>query len=142
MATPTRTVDVGIESQSTVSAVEIGLSRTRTDMQATRTSLRAVGRIDEGGFQASGQGLVGGEGLQLCKRPAVQMSEHPAPGPISDARQILKDDSLPVCFRLGHNLLGDTVVRVPDKSMLPSRDTAQHAPGCATAVGLETRSTR
>ena len=109
-------------------------------MQATRTSLRGVGRIDEGGFNASGQGLVRREGLQLRKRPAVQMSEHPAPGPISDARQILKDDSLPVCFRLGHNLLRHAVVRVPDKSMLPSRDTPQHTPGCATAVGLETRS--
>src|ERR1700732_1322719 len=56
-------------------------------MQATRTSWRGVGRIDEGGFKASGQGLV--------------------------------------FARLGHNLLRDAVVRVCDKSILPSRDTPQ-----------------
>jgi len=71
-------------------------------MQATRTSLRGVGRIDEGAFKASGQGLV--------------------------------------FARLGHNLLRDAVVRVCDKSILPSRDTPQHTPGCATAVGLQTGS--
>src|ERR1700687_1814317 len=90
--------------------------------ESLRRKIRSLA-LTTAGFKASGQGLVRREGLQLRKRPAVQMSEHPAPGPISDARQILKDDSLPVCFRLGHNLLGDAVVRVPDKSMLPSRDT-------------------
>src|SRR3984893_3264745 len=71
-------------------------------MQATRTSWRGAGRIDEGAFKASVQGLV--------------------------------------FARLGHNLLRDAVVRVCDKSILPSRDTPQHTPGRATAVGLQTSS--
>jgi len=135
----TRTVQIRIDAESTVSAVEVGLRRTRTDMQATRATFGRISRIDRSDFNACGSRLVFDKATELGERPAVQVSGHKPFRPPAYARQIFQDDALPALIGAGNDALADAVVRVRDKSILAPGDTLEHALGGAAAVGLETR---
>lgn len=135
----TRTVQIRVDAEPTVSAVEVRLRRTRTDMQTARAAFRRISRIDGGDFNACGSRLVFDKAAELRERPTVQMFGHVSLGASADARQIFQDNALPVSFGVRDDALTDAMVRVRDKSILASRDTPQHALGGAAAVGLETR---
>ncbi len=134
-----RSVYVGVKPQSTVRAVEIRLSGTRTDMQTTRTTFRSVGGIDRHALNTGGSRLVFDKTAELSERPTMEVFGHKPLGTSADARQIFQDDALPVSFGVRDEALADAVVDVRDKSILPSRDTPQHTLGGAAGVGLETR---
>lgn len=136
----TRTIYVGIKPQSTVSAVKVGLRRTRTDMQATRTAPGRESRIDRSNLNARGGGFVFDKATELGERPSVQMFGHVSLGVPADAGQVFQDNSLLVGLSVRDDFLANAVARVCNKSILTSRDTPQHTLCCAAAVGLESRS--
>src|SRR2546423_4729525 len=135
----TRTVQIRVDAESTVSAVEIRLSGTRTNMQATRTPFGSKSRIDRRDFDACGSRFVFDEAAELSERPTVQMFGHKRSRASANARQVLQDNTLSVGKSLRDDALADAMVRVCNESILTSRDTPQHTLGGATAVGFEAR---
>lgn len=108
----TRTVQIRIDAESTVSAVEVGLIGTRTDMQTARAAFRCISRIDEGDFNACGSRLVFDKAAELSERPAVQIFGHKRSGASAYARQIFQHNSLSVGFGVLDDALTDVMVRV------------------------------
>jgi hypothetical protein len=135
----TRTVQIRVDAESTVSAVEIRLSGTRTEMQTARTTFGGISRIDRSDFNACGSRLVFDKAAELGERPAMQMPGHKSLGASANTCQIFQNDALPALFGVCDDALADAMVRVRDKSILTPRDTPEHALGGAAAVGLETR---
>lgn len=100
------------------------------DVSTRRTGAGSVSTIDKRYRDSDKPALIGNLSLQIGKGPRVQDAamRFVSPYPRSNVRQIFQRYSALRAFRNTDNLLGDSVVYVSNKSLLPSAQSPQYAP--------------
>ena len=115
-----RSIQIRVDLIAAIAAFETRLIRTDTQMQTSRTGLRRVPRVYIYDLHSRPGRLVADHPLQLRKAPGVNAFRFAR---LTNPAQVFEDDPLIVRFRVGHDLLTDTVIGVRDETPLTSRDT-------------------
>src|SRR5215471_7042009 len=129
-----RSIQISIDPIAAITALEIRLIRTDSQMQTSRTGLRRVPRVDIYDLHSLPGRLVADHPLKLGKTPLVNAFRLPG---LTNPAQVFKNDPLIVRFRVSHDLFADAVVGVRDKTPLTIRDTLERSFGALATVGLE-----
>src|SRR5262252_9440046 len=129
-----RSIQIGVDPIAAITALEIRLIRTDTQMQTSRTGLRRVPRVDIYDLHSLLGRLVADHLLKFGETPLVNAFRLAG---LTNTVEVFQDDPLIIRFRVGHDLFADTVIGVRDKTPLTARDTRKRPFGALAAVGLE-----
>src|SRR5919202_301384 len=138
-----RAIDVGISSKATQMTAGIGahepLARPRADVQAAVAGLAGVLWRAHAKGRPRGLRLVGDDGAQLGKGPAVGapalgLAARLVVGALADARQVLEGHGAPRLRRACHDGLADYVVPVALEAPLPAGEAFLELPTAPPAA--------